>query len=79
MQEFSLLSKAGYSPFQASSGVSEASALLLARYDLSDRYRLLGLAAYGRLLGDAAKSPLTAGSVGSRNQFTVGIGFTIDY
>lgn len=65
--------------FTADSGVSQVTASLYVRYKVSDRVRLLGLVNYGRLLGDAANSPLVADGVGSRHQVTAGAGFTIDF
>jgi len=72
-------SVAGLNTFEAGAGVSELSANLLTRYDLTDKYRLLALISYDRLIGDAAKSPLVTGDAGDRNQFKLGVGFTIDF
>lgn len=72
-------SEAGLPAFAASSGVSELSFNLMGRYQVSEKYRLLGLLGYGRLMGDAADSPLVTGPNGSRNQFVAGVGFTIDF
>lgn len=65
--------------FGPGAGVSEVSLSLYGRYQLDDRTRLLGLASFGRLVGDAADSPLVAGNTGSGNQLKIGIGFTVDF
>ncbi len=71
-------SKFGLAVFKPNAGVSDVSLNLLAKYDVSKGYRLLGLAKYGRLMGNAAQSPFVAGGNGSRNQLTLGVGFTLD-
>ncbi len=69
----------GLPVFETSSGVSDFSLNLLGRYNISDKYRLLGLMRFGRMVGDAAASPLVAESNGSRNQVKAGLAFTIDF
>lgn len=44
------------------------------RYDLTDTWAIESVAGWDRLIGDAASSPIT--SLGDRNQFTFGVGFT---
>ncbi len=63
----------GLSPFSASAGVSKAELGLNARYFLSKNWGVTGRVAYGRLLGDAAKSPIVKNE-GSQDQFTGAIG-----
>lgn len=72
-------SAAALEAFVPEAGVSEVSLSLYWRYQLDDRTRLLGLAAFGRLVGDAADSPLAANNVGSANQLKLGVGFTVDF
>lgn len=72
-------SEAGLAVFEPRAGISEASVSLLARYQVAEKYRLLGLVGFGRMLGDAAKNPLVADGVGNRDQFMAGVGFTIDF
>ncbi len=72
-------SEYGLSIFETSSGVSDFSVNLLGRYSISDKYRLIGLVRYGRLVGDAANSPIVANGNGSRNQVKAGLAFTIDF
>lgn len=75
----SAASKYGLKAFEADSGVSEMSVNLLGRYSIGKRTRILALARYGRLMGDAAISPLVTHDLGNRNQFKVGAGFTVDF
>jgi len=73
-------SKASLAMFETSAGVSELTTNLLGRYSINDKYRLLGLISYGRLVGDAANSPIvTTDGAGSRNQLKIGVGFTVDF
>lgn len=59
----------GLSPYTASSGITMAEIGLTARYAFTPNWGLTGRVAYGRLLGDAAKSPIVK-SEGSENQLT---------
>ncbi len=72
-------STAGLQVYTPRSSVSEASVSLYGRYQIDKRTRLVGLASYGRLLGDAIESPLVANGVGSVDQIKIGIGFTVDF
>lgn len=62
----------GLSTFTASSGVTMAEMGLSARYAFSPNWGVTGRVAYGRLLGDAAKSPIVKRE-GSENQLTGGL------
>jgi outer membrane protein len=63
--------------FRASSGFAEINGNLIGSYELTEQTRLLGLFSFGRLLGDAADSPLASGidgsGVGSSTQILGGI------
>ncbi|UTW55252.1 MipA/OmpV family protein [Kordiimonas sp. SCSIO 12610] len=67
----------GLTEFQTTAGFSEINGNLIGSYELTEQTRLLGLLSYGRLLGDAANSPLVSGNngdgIGSSNQFIGGI------
>jgi outer membrane scaffolding protein for murein synthesis (MipA/OmpV family) len=69
--------KSGLRPFVAKGGIKDVGVTLSARYALSDRWSLNGLAGYRRLLGDFADSPIVKDE-GDANQliFGVGIGFS---
>jgi outer membrane protein len=73
----------GLPEFQATSGFSEINGNLLGTYQLSKSFRLLGLLSYGRLLGDAADSPLSSGidgnGAGSANQFIGGLAISYQF
>lgn len=72
-------SEAGLPAFDASGGLNEVSATILARYKLRGKYRLYALIGYGRLVGDAANSPLVGEGGGAADQTRLGIGFTTDF
>ena len=72
-------SAAGLTVFSPKAGISELTANIFARYRLSDKFRILGLASFSRLLADAKESPLVTNPAGSVNQVKVGIGFTADF
>lgn len=63
----------GLPTFNASAGVTKAEVALTGRYMLSPNWGLTGRAAYGRLLGDAAKSPIVK-TEGDVNQLSGGLG-----
>lgn len=60
----------GYAAYDIGGGINKVAAKLEARYALSDRTALLGELEYGRLVGDAADSPL----VQDRDQPAVRLG-----
>jgi outer membrane protein len=76
-------SEFGLPEFTTSSGFSEINGNLIGSYELSEQTRLLSLISYGRLLGDAANSPLSAGingsGAGSSNQFIGGIAISYQF
>ena len=71
-------SQTGLAVYTPGAGISGVSVDVIARYRLSERHRLMALASYGRIVGDAARSPLVAAE-GSRGQLKIGFGFTIDF
>lgn len=60
-------------------GLHSAGALAFAGISLGERLGLRAYGRYDRLLGDAADSPLVLSSVGSRNQFELGLGLTYSF
>ncbi|MFD1881421.1 MipA/OmpV family protein [Paracoccus pacificus] len=62
----------GYRAYNPGGGVTSVSASLAARYAISDVTALVGELEYGRLVGDAADSPLTQ----DKNQPVVRLGIT---
>lgn len=67
--------RSGLPAYDAHGGLNSADLALTGIYGLTDRVSLVGLAAYSRLLGDAADSPLVKDE-GSPNQFAVGLFLT---
>jgi outer membrane scaffolding protein for murein synthesis (MipA/OmpV family) len=63
----------GLPVYTASAGLTKAEIGLSARYLFSPNWGLNGRVAYGRLLGDAAKSPIVK-QEGSANQFNATLG-----
>lgn len=63
----------GLEAFDASGGLKDVGVTLSARYALSDRWSLNGLAGYKRLVGDFAQSPVVKDE-GSADQLTFGFG-----
>jgi outer membrane scaffolding protein for murein synthesis (MipA/OmpV family) len=66
--------RSGLEPFEAEGGLMSAGVELGARYLLNDRWGLEGNASWGRLLNDAADSPIT--EEGSADQYKVRLGIT---
>lgn len=62
----------GLPSYTASAGVTSAELGLTARYLFSPNWGITGRVAYGRLLGDAAKSPIVK-TEGDVNQFSGGL------
>jgi outer membrane protein len=63
----------------AGGGLHSAGALSFANYQLSPRFGVQAYGRYDRLLGDAKDSPLVLSSVGSRDQYEVGLGLTYTF
>ncbi|PTM42771.1 MipA/OmpV family protein [Bosea sp. 124] len=63
----------GLPTYTASAGLTKAEIGLNARYLFSPNWGITGRVAYGRLLGDAAKSPIVK-QEGSANQFSTVVG-----
>lgn len=74
----SAASLAGLDGFTPGGGVNHASLNLLGLYRISKTVRLEGLLSYGRVLGDAADSPLVA-DVGNANQSIAGLGIRFSF
>jgi outer membrane scaffolding protein for murein synthesis (MipA/OmpV family) len=62
-------------PFQARGGAKSIGLEAAISYDWSDQWRTTVFQRYDRLIGDAAASPITT-HLGSKNQFTFGVGLT---
>ena len=72
--EQSANSARGLGTFEADGGISDISLNVISVYQLTPSVRMLGLVSFGKLLGDAADSPLTGGGYGSSTQFIGGTG-----
>lgn len=68
----------GLPQYAASGGIKDAGMTLIASYALSDRWSVNASAAYHRLLGDFADSPVVARE-GSANQLGAGLGVGIAF
>jgi outer membrane protein len=66
----------GLPVYDAGGGLHSAGALAYAKYRLGGNWGLEAYGRYDRLLGDAKDSPLVLSSVGSRNQYEVGLGLS---
>lgn len=62
-----------YSRHDAQSGIKDVKISVNASYDITSSVNLFALAEVGRLLGDAADSPIVK-DLGSENQFKTGLG-----
>ena len=71
-------SVSGLSPFDAKGGAHTAGAGAQIKYRIDPQWEVHSFVEYDRLLGDAAKSPLTTAR-GSLNQTTVGIGASYSF
>ena len=69
----------GLEMHEAGGGLQSLGALGSMKYRMNGGFGVQGYARYQRLLGDAADSPLVRSSVGSRNQFEVGMGLTYSF
>ena len=71
----------GFSAFDAGAGFKSVGIATSARYEITSNWAIEGEAAYDRLVGDAAASPVTG--VGSRDQFSFRLGavrkFKLDF
>ncbi|TRW96815.1 MipA/OmpV family protein [Paracoccus sp. M683] len=65
----------GYAAYDLGGGINKVSAKLEARYSLSDNTALLGEVEYGRIVGDAADSPI----VQDRDQPAVRLGIVRNF
>lgn len=68
----------GLSYYRPKSGVYAYGVMTGAYYQFNDQWGAFGFAAYDRLTGDAAKSPIVT-EIGSRNQFSAGIAATYKF
>lgn len=69
----------GLPVYNVDGGLHSAGALAFANYQFDRRWGIQGYARYDRLLGDAKNSPLVLSSVGSRDQYEVGIGLSFSF
>lgn len=69
----------GFEAFEVGAGMSEVSLNLLGAYRVNEHARLMSLVSFGKLLGDAANSPITGGGFGSENQFIAGTAVTFQF
>jgi outer membrane protein len=65
--------------YDAGGGLHSAGALAYANYRLTPQIGVQAYGRYDRLLGDAKDSPLVLSSVGSRDQYEVGLGMTYTF
>jgi len=72
-------SSAGLSAFSANASVAELNGNLVGSFELNDQVRLLSLISYGKLMGDAADSPLVNSRHGSSTQIITGVGLAIAF
>jgi outer membrane scaffolding protein for murein synthesis (MipA/OmpV family) len=68
----------GLRTFKADAGFKKASISLASGYDITENWVLGGIVRYGRMLQDAADSPVVA-DVGDANQFFVGAGLSYQF
>lgn len=69
----------GLPAFRTGAGVAEANANLVGSFELNEKVRLLSLISFGKLLGDAADSPIVTDGRGSSTQVITGIGLAIAF
>lgn len=67
--------RTGLGQFDAEGGLNSAGVTVAANYALNERWGLVGLAGYQRLLGDAADSSIVE-QEGSTSQFIAGVGLS---
>lgn len=68
--------RSGRPAYRPGGGVERVSLNLVGNLPLNDRWGLTGFGSYGRLLGDAADSPIVTGRGGSPDQFAAGLFLT---
>ena len=68
--------RSGYAPYRPGGGLRKVGAGAGAAYLVSERITLATFGEYGRLVDDAARSPIVRGRGGSRDQVTVGTALT---
>ena len=67
-----------YSVYDAQAGMKDVKIGLNASYDITSSVNLFALAEAGRLLGNAADSPIVKDQ-GTENQFTTGLGLVYHF
>ena len=70
--------RSGLPSYTASGGVKDVSLGVMASYNLTERWGIVGRASYSRLLGDAADSPIVK-QEGSPDQFMGGLGISYSF
>lgn len=71
------LARSGLSAYNPGGGIKGAGVEVTGRYEFTDRWALVGLAYYERLIGDAAASPVV--KVGNENQITAKLGLSYKF
>jgi outer membrane protein len=69
--------RSGLSAYNPGGGIKGAGVEFTGRYEFTDRWALVGLAYYERLIGDAAASPVV--KVGNENQITAKLGLSYKF
>lgn len=69
--------RSGLSAYNPGGGIKGAGVEVTGRYEFTDRWALVGLANYERLIGDAAASPVV--KVGNENQITAKLGLSYKF
>ncbi len=69
--------RSGLSAYNPGGGIKGAGVEVTGRYEFTDRWALVGLAYYERLIGDAAASPVV--KVGNENQITAKLGLSYKF
>ena len=70
--------RSGLATYTASGGIKDVGLGVTASYNLTERWGIVGRAAYSRLLGDAADSPIVK-QEGSPDQFMGGLGISYSF
>ncbi len=69
----------GLGAFRTNAGIAEANANLVGSFELNEKVRLLSLISFGKLLSDAADSPIVKTDNGSSTQIITGVGLAIAF
>jgi outer membrane protein len=69
--------RSGLSAYNPGGGIKGAGVEVTSRYEFTDRWALVGMAYYERLIGDAAASPVV--KAGNENQITAKLGLSYKF